>query len=325
MKQSLVVFAITLGTYLIASGQSPAPSLWPGDAVNPNGERPIPMVVYEPDTGLMWINTLGLNQAYETASGDLIGGDDVGLIAISIFGPEPYEVFLGGFVEDELGGISWSSQYFSTKQDLFGIPVSSEFLQPTSRIDLFRYPTGLTSRDFGSVAIGVNVEMGQPIQELFGSLQFANRGLDLNADGNFDCGDANLLADAVATTSDDLAFDMNGDGFINSADFDNWLQRLGTFRHGPQHEMIIGDSNFDGFVDVVDFNVWNANKFTYSTAYCDGNFNLDDRIDVSDFNIWLSRKFQSSTAVAIVPEPNLEPLIFAISLLLLTQSRKRSE
>ena len=47
----------------------------------------------------------------------------------------------------------------------------------------------------------------------------------------------------------------------------------------------------DGFVDGLDFIIWNANKFTESSKWCEGDFNADGLIDGLDFIIWNANKF----------------------------------
>lgn len=65
-----------------------------------------------------------------------------------------------------------------------------------------------------------------------------------------------------------------------------------------------GDANGDGFVDTSDYNIWNANKFS-TGDWTSGDFNSDGVVDTADFNIWNSHRFQSVNLSA-VPEPSVD-------------------
>ena len=133
-------------------------------------------------------------------------------------------------------------------------------------------------------------------------------GGDFNEDGLWDCGDVDLLTQAIATSSTDMVFDLNGDGLISAADITEenvgWLAvagRQSAVTGGGS--FLVGDANLDGTVDVSDFNLWNNNKFTANDHWCQGDFNADGLVDVSDFNAWNTNKFLVS-APQSVPEPN---------------------
>ncbi len=66
-----------------------------------------------------------------------------------------------------------------------------------------------------------------------------------------------------------------------------------------------GDANGDGFVDTSDFNIWNANRFTLGTDWTSGDFNGDGLTDTADFNLWNRNRFTSvPLPAAAVPEPS---------------------
>lgn len=147
----------------------------------------------------------------------------------------------------------------------------------------------------------------------FDSLPFqSNPGIvggDFNSDGLWNCDDINALTNAVAISSSDLTFDMNGDAMLTLEDVtdptDGWLAVGGA--HNPSdtggNAFLIGDVTLDGTVDGLDFIVWNANKFTDNTHWCDGDLNADATIDGLDFILWNAFKFTSSDSVSAVPEP----------------------
>ena len=141
---------------------------------------------------------------------------------------------------------------------------------------------------------------------------------DFNNDGLWDCDDINALSAAVASSSTDLSFDMNGDGVIDGADItgagDGWLAVGGAnnIAQTGGNAFLNGDANLSGAVDGSDFGIWNMNKFTTNSAWCSGNFNADNSVDGSDFGIWNTAKFTSSANAAGVPEPALAGWMVAI-------------
>ena len=130
-------------------------------------------------------------------------------------------------------------------------------------------------------------------------------------DGIYDCSDIDMIVAAVASSSTDLSFDLNGDGSVDHGDITTWLAEAGAANLASGNPYLPGDANLDGVVDVGDFNVWNANKFSMSAAWCAGDLNADGVIDVTDFNVWNSNKFSSSDASgSTVPEPSTLILAF---------------
>ncbi len=111
----------------------------------------------------------------------------------------------------------------------------------------------------------------------------------------------------VVVDAGNMVYDLNGDGVVDNADRDFWLSEAASM-NGVGSSYLISDSNLDGTVDVSDFNAWNANKFTQSLKWSEGDFNGDGFVDISDFNAWNSNKFTSSDA-ATVPEPNVAFLL----------------
>lgn len=106
-------------------------------------------------------------------------------------------------------------------------------------------------------------------------------------------------------------FDLDGDGTINLADRDEWLDIAAT-ENGLGSPYKLGDANLDGTVDGQDFIAWNAAKFTDSLLWSDGNFNADGFVDGQDFIAWNANKFTSSDGVTAVPEPG--PIAWLVGL-----------
>ncbi len=140
---------------------------WTGDDGGPvvssvdNTSLTTPELVYDSDTGIVYIDTLGLNGILDTTT-NVITGDDVGVISVILEAPQ------GTFIPQNvvIGGVVWTTgnQFYSTSNNtmqILGTPVSSPFLVPTERFDLFQLATGLTIADFDVDGDGsVNVEIG---------------------------------------------------------------------------------------------------------------------------------------------------------------------
>ena len=142
---SRVVLACFALSAAVAFGQAgPDAGLWSGDA-NPDGSQLVPVVEYEQDTGLMYVNTLGLNQVLDTADRVTIGGDDVGLISLSVESPA-FDAFLLPAFD---GGVLWNSQYFAEKSQMFGVGAGANYLTVAERTELFQFPAGLDPSAFG--------------------------------------------------------------------------------------------------------------------------------------------------------------------------------
>jgi hypothetical protein len=119
------------------------------------------------------------------------------------------------------------------------------------------------------------------------------------------------IADGVVVTPGvNDQFDLNGDGIIDLADRDRWLALAGS-QNGLMSPYKVGDANLDGTVDGVDFTLWNANKFTLTLLWDEGNFNGDAANDGQDFLEWNANKFTSSAPT--VPEPSMS-LAFLVML-----------
>ncbi len=163
---------VVVGLSAVAFGQMPDASLWGGGATNPSGDAAVPVVIYDPVTGIMSLDTAGINRTVDTTSGQMIGGDDVGTISLSVTGPAATSVILNGFVNQPIGGVVWNGQYFNGKQQLFGVGAGAEYLQPSLSTEVFQYAAGLAPADFGQVEMAVNFASGAPGDTIFGGVQF---------------------------------------------------------------------------------------------------------------------------------------------------------
>ncbi|MEM7279817.1 MAG: hypothetical protein AAF385_17040 [Pseudomonadota bacterium] len=140
---------------------------------------------------------------------------------------------------------------------------------------------------------------------------------DVNGDFTFDLDDIDAVVTAVANGSDDLSFDLTGDGVVDHADISQWLADAGLVNQANAQPFLPGDANLDGNVDVGDFNIWNGNRFTFQTGWSRGDFNADGVIDTADFGIWNEHKFLTSDTTP-VPEPSCR--VWLVGMLLFVAS-----
>ena len=137
---------------------------------------------------------------------------------------------------------------------------------------------------------------------------------DFDNDGDYACADIDALTAVIAAGTNDVLYDMTGDGLVNSDDLTDWLAEAGAAEIPSGNPYIVGDANLDTVVDGSDFNIWNSHKFTNTTAWCSGNFNVDGVVDGSDFNLWNTYKFTSADGVSAVPEPTVAPALAIVVL-----------
>lgn len=106
---------------------------------------------------------------------------------------------------------------------------------------------------------------------------------DVNDDGLFDCLDLDLIGMAAVNGSQDLTFDIDGDGTIELRDVESALRLSGLTE---------ADTNFDGVVDRIDMNTYGAHWQRPAAGYCQGDFNYDGKVDASDQGViglnWLT-------------------------------------
>ena len=124
---------------------------------------------------------------------------------------------------------------------------------------------------------------------------------DFNDDGIFDLLDIDALVAAIASQTNNPAFDLTGDGIVDLADRDARLAAAGKANLGAGRAYLLGDANLDGRVDGSDFGIWNANKFTSVAAWSHGDFNANGVVDGSDFGIWNGNKFTSAAGLSLLP------------------------
>lgn len=167
---AILAAACILGPATRLCGQctNPDPTIWNVVNNTTSGLRAIPMVNYDPATGMLSVDTLGVDRVRNTAAAASIGGDDVGMISLLVQGP-PGDVQLPFSSLDLFQLIPWSSAYFAGKMQIIGYVLlpSHQFLLPWV-YPTIEYPSGLTAADFGTVEIAVNFTANAPGDVLHG-------------------------------------------------------------------------------------------------------------------------------------------------------------
>ncbi len=131
---------------------------------------------------------------------------------------------------------------------------------------------------------------------------------DFDGNGFYQCADVDALVAEIVAGTNNLVYDLTGDGFVNVVDLTEWRREAGAGENAPAltasgNPVQLGDATLDGMVDGQDFIEWNNNKFTSVASWCAGDFNADGMVDGQDFIEWNNEKFTSADAVS-VPEPS---------------------
>ncbi|MEM7228375.1 MAG: dockerin type I domain-containing protein [Planctomycetota bacterium] len=156
------MIGIALPAFTVSATLAPDPSLWSG--------TPVPVVEYDLNTGIMSVNTLGLNQTDDTMGTGNVGGDDVGMVSLLIEGPPATTPLLTDIVDPPFFQ-SFVHMHFNGKQQLIKTLGLTDVVAP-GIVPVYQYPTGLTAADFGVVEMGTG---GSGMPTLFGSVQIVGQ------------------------------------------------------------------------------------------------------------------------------------------------------
>ncbi len=164
----LLLWAIGIAS--VTAQPSPNGSLW-NSVNNPNGQRAIPVVFYDQSTGILAVDTRGVDRISNTATNTHnIAGDDVGMITLLIPGPVPTSVFAPfNLVYDPVMGLAWSSMYFGGKMQLIGNTIIGQYVTP-GVYPVFQYRAGDQLVNH-SVEMAINFGQGVPGSVLNGVVQ----------------------------------------------------------------------------------------------------------------------------------------------------------
>ena len=163
---SLVVTFGLLSAVICQAQPAPDPSLW-NLVFNPSGQRVVPVVFYDSTTGILGLDTRGLNRLDDTPDytfpGGPIGFDDVGLIQLYVFTPITGGTFFAPF---DLP--FYPTQFLAFFADYFGqryslnvnaLDNANVFLWP-GVYPFVQLPTNLTSSDFSRVDLALSFGPG---------------------------------------------------------------------------------------------------------------------------------------------------------------------
>ena len=171
MAKSVVAclaFVLTIMVPYVAIAQpQPDPSHWTNGPPNPSGEVAVPLVIYDQVSGILSVDTLGVNRGddtpdYTTEAGP-IGGDDVALESIQLetrgvdLGPDSR--ILEPFTNLEFQNRLWVGSFVGNfvQIDSFGFR-GNLFLWP-GQYGIAQLPIGLTEDNFETVEIRTKPEL----------------------------------------------------------------------------------------------------------------------------------------------------------------------
>ena len=146
---------------------------------------------------------------------------------------------------------------------------------------------------FGRVEDGNN--SGSSVIDL-GAIEVQPPGPVCDFDGinGCDIADIDALIMEIVAGTNNLLYDLSGDGIVDLTDRDKWLAEAGALNLPSGNPYLLGDSNLDGTVDGQDFLSWNNNKFNATGTWSMADWNADGTTDGQDFIIWNGNKFTSS-------------------------------
>ena len=193
------------------------------------------------------------------------------------------------------------SNVFTTKLDVDG---AKFFINPTGNVaDGASFQIIVADQILGTPAI---FPPGWFFNSATGFVTFGAGGLsgDFNNDGQLDASDIDSLSAQVRASSNNAAFDLNGDKLVNGADRDRWVNEL--------KRTYYGDSNLDGQFNSGDFvTVFTAGQYEDAVAgnstWATGDWNGDGDFNSSDFVTAFSAggyEIGPRAAVSAVPEPS---------------------
>ncbi len=120
---------------------------------------------------------------------------------------------------------------------------------------------------------------------------------DFDGDGILTASDIGLLTAEILNPTGDLGFDINGDGTVDLADHQHWVeddQFANTF---------LGDADLNKTVEFADF-VALADSFGQRGGWAEGDFDGNGKVEFPDFVLLAENFGDTRAAAAAVPEPN---------------------
>ena len=123
---------------------------------------------------------------------------------------------------------------------------------------------------------------------------------DFDLDGDIDADDIDALGAAITAGSTDLAFDMDGNGLVEQADFNLHVTTLVDTLIGEGSGTMFGDFNLDGLIDLIDLGTI-GEQYGVGIGWATGDANGDGLVDLIDLgSVGENYGF---AATAPIPEP----------------------
>jgi hypothetical protein len=158
----VVIASMTFSLMPCHAQPAPDPSLWEPTVFNPSGQRVVPVVYYDSTTGVLGMDTRGLNRIKDTPNytmppGGPILHDDVGFNGFVLHCPIAGGTFLPPFDQffDPEQGIGYATFYSGQRYTLIVNPGVNTFLRPDV-YSVLQLPTGLDAAAFPLMEMAVN-------------------------------------------------------------------------------------------------------------------------------------------------------------------------
>ena len=171
IKSTICCLAVALALSSTAFAQWENPD--GNDPLNPNtNQMMMPTIIYDSDSGLIYIDNTGTNDVVESPVNTELLGDDVGMISFQINAIDPtVSAVLPVFID----GVAWNApRFFNSRMQLSGAAVAGAFLsvqdEPTPIMQL---ATGLDADNFRdpdgnvSISVGTGFNLMSPGTTLF--------------------------------------------------------------------------------------------------------------------------------------------------------------
>lgn len=148
---------------------------------------------------------------------------------------------------------------------------------------------------------------------------------DFDDNGTFEVADIDALVSVIAAGTNEVAFDMNGDGIVDTQDRDAWLVAGGAAELASGNGFIIGDADLSGQVNSTDLGLL-LNNFGESdeVTYSSGDLNGDSVVNSTDLGLLLNNFGAAAASASAVPEPNTSISLILGTVLLAAVRRRRN-
>lgn len=281
---------------LIGATHDASVSLWESGALATNG---IESMAETGSTTALRNEIQALGSAASRISGPAAGSpdsvsfdfevtEDASLVSlVTMIAPSP-DWFVGVSSLDLMDGAVWSREivvdlpaYDAGTDNGVALRSSNSDTNPPEPISMLGAPfAGLPA--LGTFTFTLQAAMG-----------------DFDANSAFDCDDIDALMTEVAAGTDNINFDITGDGLVNLADRDAWLQMA------DPEAFAVGDLDLDHAVGSTDLGLLLNNFDTQMpVAYCGGDVNGDAGVNSTDLGLLLNNfEVSSHQGTAAVPEP----------------------